>query len=68
MSIQPTPFTLPEPLEPFVDPDTAANYLQTTRRHVLEMVREGLILATRLIPTPRRRIGDSCCRSCTRTC
>jgi hypothetical protein len=26
----------------FVDPDTAASYLQTTRRHVLEMVRAGL--------------------------
>jgi excisionase family DNA binding protein len=31
------------PAEAFVDPDTAADYLQTTRRHVLEMVREGLI-------------------------
>jgi hypothetical protein len=29
--------------EPFVDPDTAANYLQITRRHLLEMVRKGLI-------------------------
>ena len=28
----------------------------------------GLSLATRLIPTPRRRTGDSCCRSFTRTC
>ena len=31
------------PAESFVDPDTAANFLRTTRRHVLEMVREGLI-------------------------
>ena len=53
MWIQPTPFTLPEPLEPFVDPDTAANYLRTTRRHVLEIVREGLIPATR--STPRKK-------------
>ncbi len=30
--------------EPFVDPDTAARYLRTTRRHVLEMVRAGLIV------------------------
>jgi len=29
--------------EPFVDPDTAARYLRATRRHVLEMVRAGLM-------------------------
>ena len=39
---------LPKPLatfvpEPFVDPDTAANYLRTTRRHLLAMVRAGVI-------------------------
>src|SRR6516165_8256844 len=55
MSIQPTPFTLPEPLEPFVDPDTAANYLQTTRRHVLEMVREGLIPGHPLDPHAKKK-------------
>ena len=48
MSTQPGPVSLPESppaLEPFVDPDTAANYIHTTRRHLLGMVREGLILA-----------------------
>lgn len=29
--------------EAFVDPDTAANYLRTSRRHVLEMARKGRI-------------------------
>ena len=29
--------------ESFVDPESAATYLRTTRRHVLEMVRGGLI-------------------------
>jgi hypothetical protein len=47
MSTQPAPATPVEsplaPVEPFVDPDTAALYLQTSRRHVLEMVRQGLI-------------------------
>src|SRR2546422_279965 len=43
MSTQTSPFTSFEPVEPFVDPDAAANYLRTTRRHVLAMVREGLI-------------------------
>ena len=36
--------------EPFVDPDTAARYLHTTRRHVLEMVRHGLIVGHPLDP------------------
>lgn len=49
MSTQPGPFalaeTLSEPFERFVDPDTAANYLRTTRRHLLEMARKGRIRA-----------------------
>lgn len=43
------------PTEPFVDPDTAANYLRTTRRHVLEMVREGLIPGHPLDPHAKKK-------------
>lgn len=53
MSTQPSPVSLPESLpalEFFVDPDTAANHIHTTRRHLLEMVREGLIFAHPLDP------------------
>jgi excisionase family DNA binding protein len=55
MSTQRTIPTLPEPVEPFVDPETAANYLQTTRRHVLEMVREGLIPGHPLDPNAKKK-------------
>jgi len=47
--------TSTEPVESFVDPDTAANYLQTTRRHVLEMVREGLIPGHPLDPHAKKK-------------
>jgi excisionase family DNA binding protein len=42
-STETTTTVAPLRVEYFVDPDTAANYLQTTRRHLLEMVREGRI-------------------------
>jgi hypothetical protein len=32
-----------ETVEYWVDPQTAADYLRTSRKHVLEMVRKGLI-------------------------
>src|SRR5229473_8286287 len=41
--------------EPFVDPDTAARYLRTTRRHVLEMVRAGLIVGHPLDPRSKKK-------------
>jgi hypothetical protein len=43
------------PVECFVDPDTAANYLQTTRRHLLEMAREGLIPSHPLDPHAKKK-------------
>jgi hypothetical protein len=42
-------------LEPFVDPDTAAHFLGTTRRHVLEMVRAGLIIGHPLDPNSKKK-------------
>ena len=45
---------VPEP-EPFVDPDTAARYLRTTRRHVLEMVRSGIIVGHPLDPFSKKK-------------
>ena len=42
-------------LEPFVDPDTAARFLRTTRRHVLEMVRGGLIIGHPLDPNSKKK-------------
>jgi hypothetical protein len=41
--------------EPFVDPDTAAEYLRTTRRQLLEMVREGLIPGHPLDPYAKKK-------------
>jgi hypothetical protein len=41
--------------EPFVDPDTAARYLRSTRRHVLEMVRAGLIVGHPLDPRSKKK-------------
>ena len=57
MSSQTTAVTRPaqfEP-EPFVDPDTAARYLHTTRRHVLETVRHGLIVGHPLDPHSKKK-------------
>ena len=48
LRIGPTP-------EPFVDPGTAARYLGTTRRHLLEMVRAGLILGHPLDPRSKKK-------------
>jgi hypothetical protein len=42
--------------EPFVDPDAAARYLRTTRRHVLEIVRTRLIVGHPLNPV----VGVAC--------
>jgi hypothetical protein len=39
----------------FVHPDIAAKYLQTTRRHLLEMAREGLIPGHPLDPNARKK-------------
>ena len=50
ISAQRLPAMLPAPVEAFVDPDTAARYLHTTRRQLLEMVRAGLILGHPLDP------------------
>jgi len=55
MSTQTSPFTPLEPVEPFVDPDAAADYLRTTRRHVLAMVREGLIPGHPLDPNAKKK-------------
>jgi Helix-turn-helix domain len=59
MSTQPASISPVESLlssaEPFVDPDAAANYLQTTRRHVLEMVRDGLIPGHPLNPNAKKK-------------
>jgi excisionase family DNA binding protein len=52
---QAVPRVLAVRAEPFVDPDTAANYLRTTRRHVLEMVREGLIPGHPLDPHAKKK-------------
>ena len=52
---QAVPRVLATPAEPFVDPDAAANYLRTTRRHVLEMVREGLIPGHPLDPYAKKK-------------
>src|SRR6266567_4122381 len=52
---QPVPIAPVVPAEIFVDPDTAANYLRTTRRHVLEMVREGLIPGHPLDPYAKKK-------------
>ena len=55
MSTQAVPVVRLAPAEPFVDPDTAANYLRTTRRHVLEMVREAVQISPRFTPRPNQR-------------
>ena len=52
--VQPIQPHITEP-EPFVDPDTAARYLRTTRRHVLEMVRTGLIVGHPLNPSSKKK-------------
>ncbi len=52
----------PAPVESFVDPGTAAQYLHTTRRHVLEMVRAGLIVGQ-----PCQRHLDAARRGATTT-
>ena len=49
------PVTANAPAEPFVDPDTAAIYLQTTRRHLLEMVRKGFIPGHPLDPHAKKK-------------
>jgi len=43
------------PAEIFVDPDTAANYLRTTRRLVLVMLREGLTPGPPLDPYAKKK-------------
>jgi len=55
ISVQRLPAMLPAPVEAFVDPDTAARYLHTTRRQLLEMVRAGLILGHPLDPRAKRK-------------
>jgi hypothetical protein len=55
MSTQTIPVVPPAPMARFVDPDTAANYLQTTRRRLLEMVREGLIPGHPLDPHTKKK-------------
>jgi len=55
MSTQTSLADIPQRNEPFVDPQTAANYLQTTRRHVLEMARAGLIPGYPLDPGSKKK-------------
>jgi hypothetical protein len=55
MSTQNIPVSPPAPAEPFVDPDIAARFLQTTRRHLLAMVRRGLIPGHPLDPHSRKK-------------
>ena len=55
MSNQSIPVVPSSPAERFVDPDTAASYLQTTRRRVLAMVREGLIPGHPLDPYAKKK-------------
>jgi hypothetical protein len=55
MSTQTIPARSPAPVESFVDPDTAAQYLHTTRRHVVEMARAGLILGHPLDPRAKKK-------------
>lgn len=55
MSTQPISVMPSASDEYFVDPDMAANYLQTTRRHVLEMAREGLIPGHPLNPYAKKK-------------
>jgi len=52
--------------ETFVEPD-AANYLRTTRRHMLEMVREGLIPGYPLDPHAKKE-QNSCAELRRRHC
>ena len=55
ISAQTIPAASPEPVESSVDPGTAARYLHTTRRHVLEMVRAGLIVGHPLDPHAKKK-------------
>jgi hypothetical protein len=55
MSTQSMRVVVPEEREPFVDPDTAANYLRTSRRHVLEMARQGLVPGYPLDPHAKKK-------------
>jgi hypothetical protein len=55
ISAQATPVAAPEPVESFVDPSAAARYLHTTRRHLLEMVRAGLIAGHPLDPRAKKK-------------
>jgi hypothetical protein len=55
ISAQRLPAMLPAPVEAFVDPETAARYLHTTRRQLLEMVRAGLILGHPLDPRAKKK-------------
>jgi hypothetical protein len=52
---KPFPPARPAPVESFVDPGTAARYLHTTRRHVLEMVHGGLIVGHPLDPHAKKK-------------
>jgi hypothetical protein len=54
-SAQSIPAMSPAPVKGFVDPDTAARYLHTTRRQLLEMVRAGLILGHPLDPRAKKK-------------
>ncbi len=44
-----------ESVEHFVDPKTAADFLRTSRRHVLEMVRKGRIPGHPLDPASQKK-------------
>jgi hypothetical protein len=42
-------------VEYFVDPQAAAHYLRTSRKHVLEMVRKGIIPGHPLDPASQKK-------------
>jgi excisionase family DNA binding protein len=54
-SVMPPDLAYGHPVEPFVDPQTAADYLRASRKHVLEMVRKGIIPGHAIDPNSRKK-------------
>lgn len=48
-------FSVHECPEHFVDPETAADFLKTSRKHVLEMVRKGTLPGHPLDPKSQKK-------------
>ena len=51
----PTPQQACQPVEHFVDSEVASEFLRTSRRHVLEMVRKGKIPGHPLDPNSQKK-------------